>query len=155
MASSMTKTLDRSRPRRIRLLLLRSAAWLYQLKNRGLLRRPLNHPKIERTHVRSLARLALRLATLDALRPSRTLSGRRRRGYAGACSDAATSPQCLCPDRRSRRARLGEGLAGALADGRAAVAARRRADLDQGHHAGQGLADALRLVRHRRDGGDR
>ena len=53
------------------------------------------------------------------------------------------------------RARRGQGLGGALAEGRAAVAARRRADHDQGHDAGQGLADALRLACHRRDAGRR
>ena len=107
-----------------------------------------------KTHVRSLARLAVRRATLDPLCPSRTLSGRCRPGDAGPRSGAAAPPQCLRPDRRGRRARRREGRAGALAEGRAALAARRRADHDQGHHPGQGLADALRLARHRRDGGD-
>ena len=67
------------------------------------------------------------------------------------CSEAAAPSQRLRADRRGRRPRRGQGVGGALAEGRAAVAARRRADHDQGHHAGQGLADALRLARHRRD----
>src|ERR1700682_3498961 len=70
MASSMKKTLDRSCARRIRLLATRSAAWLYQLQNRGLLRRPCNHPESkERMSARSLAWLsASQLSTLFARR---------------------------------------------------------------------------------------
>src|SRR5713226_6748758 len=70
MASSMTKTLDRSCARRIRLLAPRSAAWLYQLQNRGLLRRHQNRPESkERMSDRSLAWLsASQLTTLFARR---------------------------------------------------------------------------------------
>ena len=52
---------------------------------------------------------------------------------------------------RGRGARLGS----ALDEERAAVAPRRRADLDQGHHDGKRLADASRLARDGRNAGIR
>ena len=112
---------------------------------------------LRKRHVRSLDSLAFRIATLGALRPSRPLSRRGRRGDAGTRGRPAASSQRLRPGRRSRSARRGQGFAGALAEGRAAVAARRRADHDQGHDSRQRLADALRFARHRRDrgGGER
>src|SRR5262245_11266264 len=99
-------------------------------------------------HGRSFAHLAFRIADQHSLSSSRAFSRRCRRGDAGARRSPAAASQRLRAARCRRRTGCRQGIGGALAQRRAAVAIRRSPNDDQGHHPRQRLADALRISRH-------